>query len=174
MAYKILNIVLQFSDSNEHFLANDSTTFNHLSLRVSFGSNISFNCASAIKGGLRMWFFIPLLNNIHIISTLNQLTINHRSKSIENKYWKQINVKMTDESLSDCTNSAYAIGLVMIIFHSLRQIFWPSFAFCGIKQKWVWVINSWQHDWHSECCFFNTLTPVWKKQTIRGRHNQGK
>lgn len=36
--------------------------------------------------------------------------------------------------MSDCTNSACAIGLVMIIFHSLLQIFWPSFAFCGIKK----------------------------------------
>lgn len=118
---------------------------------MSFGSNISFNNASAIKGWLRTWFFIPLLNSI--MATLNQLTINNRFKSTENKYWKQMLyanvVKMTDESCSDCTNSACATDLAMIIFHSLLQILWPSFAFCGIKKKnRVWVIYSWQR-WHS-------------------------
>lgn len=42
---------------------------------------------------------------------------------------------MTDEALSDCSNSACAIGLVMIIFHLQLQIFWPSFAFCGTKKR---------------------------------------
>lgn len=42
---------------------------------------------------------------------------------------------MTDEALSDCSNSACAIGLVMIIFHLQLQIFWPSFAFWKKKKK---------------------------------------
>lgn len=46
---------------------------------------------------------------------------------------------MTDEPLSDCSNSACAEkkkkGSVMIIFHSPLQIFWPSFAFCGIRKE---------------------------------------
>lgn len=136
MAYKILK-KLRYSVAT-HFLQwvffwqITTTRFNHLSLRTSFGSNSSHNYAIAFKGWLRMSFFIPLL--CKIISSLDQLTINSRSKSIENKFWNQINVvKMTDESLSDCTNSACAIGLMMIIFHSPLQIFWPSFAFCGIK-----------------------------------------
>lgn len=69
MAYKILSKLgysVATNFSTEHFLA---TPFNHLSLRMSFGSNMSFNYASAMKGWLRMQFFIPLVNNI--ISTLN-------------------------------------------------------------------------------------------------------
>ena len=79
MAHKILR-KLEYSVAT-HFRANDSTVLNHFSLRMSSGSNISFNYACAIKGWLRMSFFIQLLNKI--ILTLNQLTINNRSKSIE-------------------------------------------------------------------------------------------
>lgn len=77
-----------------------------------------------------------LSTGVHTISTFNQLMINNRSKWTENKFWEQIHaVKMTDGILSDCSNSGCAMGLVMIIFHSPLQIFWPSFAFCGVKKK---------------------------------------
>lgn len=58
--------------------------------------------------------------------------------SAEDQYWKQGNVvKMTDEPLSDCSNSACAkkIGWLMVIFRSPPQIFWPSLAFCEAGRR---------------------------------------